>query len=243
MKKILLPVLLLIGCAGYSQQFISTGSIEYEVRTNNHKVFGDGIWADMAKERFPQFSLSYYSFTFNDNKALYKFDRYDEKTRVPMFLNSNIEDNTWYIDYTTGNFTDQKFVFDNTYLLTGALMNIDWKLSPNETREIAGFNCRKATGIIFDSVYVFAFYTEEITISGGPMGIHGLPGMILGITIPRMYTSWVATKLQVAGVDTKKIIPPVKGKKKDALELKETVQKATKDWGTWGQQAVWGIFL
>jgi hypothetical protein len=47
----------------------------------------------------------------------------------------------------------------------------------------------------------------------------------------------------VAGVDTKKIIPPVKGKKKDALELKETVQKATKDWGTWGQQAVWGIFL
>lgn len=243
MKNIFLAGLIFMSCAASSQQFISTGSIEFEVRTNNYKVFGDGIWADMAREKFPQFSNTYYTYTFNGDKALYKFDRYDEKTKVQMFLNSNIEDNTWYSDYTAGIFVDQKFVFDNTYLLTGALMNINWKLSPNETREIAGFNCRKATGIIFDSVYVFAFYTEEITTSGGPMGIHGLPGMILGITIPRMYTSWIATKLQVEGVDTKKIIPPVKGKKKDALELKETVKKATQDWGTWGQQAIWNIFL
>ena len=160
-----------------------------------------------------------------------------------MFINANIEDNYWYSDYTAGTFTDQKYVFDNTYLLSGALMNIEWKLTPNETREIAGFNCRKATGIIFDSVYVFAFYTEEITVSGGPMGLHGLPGMILGVTIPRMYSSWIATRLQVSCIDTKKIIPPVKGKKKDPQELKETVQKATKDWGTWGQQAIWNIFL
>lgn len=243
MKKILLFLGLLPGLGAAAQQFISTGTIEFEVRTNNHKIFGDGIWAEMAKEQFPQFSTSYYQYTFNDNKAVYKFDRYDEKSKVPMFLSANTEDNTWFSDYTAGTFTDQKYVFDNTYLLSGALMKIDWKLSPSETREIAGFNCRKATGVIFDSVYVFAFYTEEITVSGGPMGIHGLPGMILGITIPRMYTSWIATKLQVAGVDTKKITPPQKGKKKDALELKETVQKATRDWGTWGQQAVWQIFL
>lgn len=234
---------MLTGGWANAQQFVSAGSIEFEVRTNNHKVFGDGIWADMAKDRFPQFSTTYYQYTFDGDKSLYKFDRYDEKSKVPMFLNNNIEDNTWYSDYSTNTFTDQKWVFDNTYLLSGSLMKIDWKLSPNETRVIAGFNCRKATGIIFDSVYVFAFYTDEITSTGGPMGIHGLPGMIMGITIPRMFTSWIATKLQVNGVDTKKIIPPAKGKKKDAQELKQTVQKATKDWGTWGQQAIWQIFL
>jgi GLPGLI family protein len=59
-------------------------------------------------------------------------------------------------------------------------MKIEWKLSPNETREFAGFMCRKATGVIFDSVYVFAFYTDEITVSGGPMGLHGLPGYDYG---------------------------------------------------------------
>ena len=122
-------------------------------------------------------------------------------------------------------------------------MNINWKMVPNETREIAGFNCRKAQGIIFDSVYVFAFYTDEITANGGPMGIHGLPGMILGLTIPRMFTSWIATKLEVNGVNTNIVTAPTKGKKKDAGELKTNVEKATKDWGTWGQQSVWNIFL
>lgn len=223
-------------------QFISAGAIEFEVRTNNHKTFGDGIWAEMAKERLPQFSTTYYKYIFNEDKAVYKFDRFDEQNKVRMFFNSNIEDNIWYSDYTAKTFTDQKFVFDDTYLLTGALMDIDWKMVPNETRVIAGFNCRKAYGIIFDSVYVFAFYTDEIIISGGPMGIHGLPGMILGITVPRMFTSWIATKLELTA-DTKQIIAPKKGKKKEANDLKVTVEKATKDWGTWGQQAIWNIFL
>jgi GLPGLI family protein len=243
MKKLLLSFLLFGSCMAQAQQYISKGKVEYEVRTNNHKIFGDGIWAEMAKERMPQFSTTYYDLTFDGSKAVYRFNRFDEASKVRLFMNNNIEDNVWYNDYDAKTFIDQKFVFDATYLLSGALMNIDWKLSPNETREIAGFNCRKATGIIFDSVYVFAFYTEEITTSGGPMGIHGLPGMIMGITIPRMFTSWIATKLEVAGVDAKVITPPTKGKKQEALQLKETVKKATSDWGTWGQQAIWNIFL
>jgi GLPGLI family protein len=226
----------------YAQQFISNGMIEFEVRTNNHKSMGEGMWAEMFKDKIPQFSTSYYHFTFNDNRAVYKFDHKDEKTKMP-WSNGSEEDNIWFSDYSNGTFTDQKFVFDNTYLLTDSLMTIDWRLVPNETREIAGFNCRKAVGKIFDSVYVFAFYTDEITITGGPMGIHGLPGMILGITIPRMYTSWIATKLQVVGVNTNGITAPQKGKKKKAAELRDNVIKATSDWGSYGQQAVWQLFL
>jgi GLPGLI family protein len=242
MKKILLPLFLCFAAMVNAQQFVSSGLIEFEVKTNNHKTFGDGIWAEMFKDKIPQFSTNYYLYTFNDNKAVYKYDRQDERTKLP-WGNNNAEDNFWFSDYTAGTFTDQKFVFDDTYLLNDTLMKIDWKLVPNETREIVGFNCRKAVGKIFDSVYVFAFYTDEITISGGPMGIHGLPGMILGITIPRMYTSWIATKLQVVGVNTSVIVAPKKGKKKKAAELQEAVKRATSDWGTWGQQSIWNIFL
>jgi GLPGLI family protein len=242
MKKIIFILFFVPAGIVNAQQFINSGMIEFEVRTNNHKVFGDGIWAEMFKDKMPQFSTSWYQFTFNNNKAVYKFDRLDEKTKLPWGSN-NAEDNIWYSDYSEGTFTDQKFVFDNTYLLSDTLMKIDWKLVPNETREIAGFSCRKAVGIIFDSVYVFAFYTDEITVNGGPMGIHGLPGMIMGITIPRMFTSWIATKLQVTGVNTNIIAAPSKGKKKKATELQETVLKVTKDWGTWGQQSVWNLFL
>ena len=242
MKRNLLILALFCGSLLNAQQFVNSGLIEFEVKTNNHKVFGDGIWAEMFKDKIPQFSTTYYNYTFNGDKAIYKFNRRDEATKLPWSRGEE-EDNTWFSDYSSGTFTDQKFVFDNTYLLSDSLMKIDWKMVPNETREIAGFTCRKAVGVIFDSVYVFAFYTDEITISGGPMGIHGLPGMILGITIPRMYTSWIATKLQVSGVNTNIISPPQKGKKKKAAELQETVQKATKDWGKWGQQSVWNIFL
>lgn len=245
MKKIFL--IILTGCCGMvnAQQFIASGAIEFEVRTNNHRAMGDeGMWAEMFKDKIPQFSTTYYQYTFNDNKSIYKFDRYDEKNKLPRgFGFGSVEDDVWYNDYATGAFTNYRYVIDNNYLLTGALMNIEWKLSPTETREIAGFNCRKATGIIFDSVYVFAFYTDEITVSGGPMGIHGLPGMILGITIPRMFTSYIATKLEISGVDVRKVVAPQKGKKKELVALRQDVERVSKNWGKYGQQALWMMSL
>ena len=98
-----------------------------------------------------------------------------KKINCPGVTN-NAEDNIWYNDFNTSTRVNQKFVFDQTYILADSLMKFDWKLVPNETREIAGFVCRKAQTVIFDSVYVFAFYTDEITVSGGPMGIHGFAG-------------------------------------------------------------------
>jgi GLPGLI family protein len=245
MKKILLALMIGSTTAAGAQQFISSGIIEFEVRTNNHRALGDeGFWSQMFKDKIPQFSNTYYQYTFNDNKSIYKFERFDEKNKLPRgFGMSNPEDDVWYNDYSTGIFTNYRYILGDNYLLSGALMNIEWKLTPTETREIAGFNCRKATGIIFDSVYVFAFYTDEITVSGGPMGINGLPGMILGLTIPRMFTSYIATKLQVSGVDVRAITPPQKGKKKDFASLHKDALRVTKDWGKYGQQALWMMSL
>jgi GLPGLI family protein len=234
-----LTFLLCVKCT-QAQVFIDKGLIEYEVKVNNHKALGNGTWAEMMKDKFPKLSTSYYQLTFNTDKSIYLFNRKDEKTKMPW--GNEGEDNVWYNDYEKGGFVQQKSVFGDTYILTDSLVKIDWRMT-NETREIAGFNCRKAVGKIFDSVYVFAFYTDEITVSGGPMGLHGLPGMILGVTIPRMFSSWVATKVEVNGVNYSTINAPTKGKKKKAKELQETAVKVTKDWGDWGQHAVWDIFL
>jgi len=242
MKSIFLVVLLSLGLVCSAQVFIERGMIEYEVRTNNHKSFGEGIWAEAARNNFPKFSTTYYQLTFSGPKSIYKFNRYDQASKLASWY-GNEEDNVWYNDLTTGIFVDQKNIFNDTYLLSDSLTKIKWRLDPTESREIAGFTCRKATGVLFDSVYVFAFYTDEIVTSGGPMGITGLPGMIMGITIPRMFTSWVAVKVQVNDVAENKIIAPTKGKKKKATEIQENVEKVTKDWGSWGQQAVWKLFL
>ena len=47
------------------------------------------------------------------------------------------------------------------------LEKIEWKIT-NDERVIAGLDCRKAVGRIMDSVYVIAFYSEQILVSGGP---------------------------------------------------------------------------
>ena len=216
--------------------------IEFEERSNLHALYGNSVFGQMITEKLPKFSSSFYHFTFKDNKAVYLLDHKDAKSRTPWDDNY-ADDNITYSDYTTNTFTDTKFIFDNTYLLSDSLLKMKWKMVPHETRNIAGFNCRKAYTILFDSVYVFAFYTDEIMISGGPLGIHGLPGMILGITIPRMHTSWIATKLQINGVDTSIIKPPKKGKMKDYEELKAMVEKMANDRGSYFQRVIWGFLL
>ena len=241
MKYIFCIAALLCFKSTQAQVFIDKGMIEYEVKVNNHKAMGEGTWAEMMRDKFPKLSTSYYQLTFNTDKSIYLFNRKDEKTKMPW--GNEGEDNVWYNDYVKESFIQQKSVFGDTYILTDSLIKIDWKMT-NETREIAGFNCRKAVGKLFDSVYVFAFYTDEIALTGGPMGLHGLPGMILGVTIPRMFSSWVATKLEINGVNYNALnTPPAKGKKKKAKELQETAVKVTKEWGNWGQQEVWKIFL
>ena len=83
---------------------------------------------------------------------------------------------------------------------------------------------------MFDSVYVFAFYTDEIIIPGGPCSINGLPGMILGVTIPRLYTSWIATKVSVNSVD-ENLIKPIAVKKNLTMKnLKASIDERIKGW-------------
>ncbi len=92
-------------------------------------------------------------------------------------------------------------MFEETFLIEDSLLKIKWKLTP-DTRTIAGYECRKAVGILSDTITLFTFYTDELMITGGPEGIHGLPGMILGIGIPRLHTTWFATKVEINNINT-----------------------------------------
>jgi len=212
-----------------AQQFITKAVIEYEVKTNLKKNMGGGSFLDMI-DNLPKYKTAYYNFTFANNKSIYKFDYWsDDSKRIPDWWKKNDEENIWYCDYGTGKLDMQKNIDGNDLNIADTIPKLKWKIT-NENRIIAGFNCRKAVTIIFDSVYVFAFYTDEIVISGGPCSINGLPGMILGVTVPRLYTSWIATKVMVNSVD-EKIIKPVSAKKNYDLNfLKTTIIDREKDW-------------
>ena len=236
-----------------AQQFINRAVIEYEMKANIKKTMGSGVFEEMLKENLPQFKTAYYTFTFANDKSIYKFDRWDAGAKMPEWLRKSDEENVWYCDYKTGKLNMQKNVWGSGFNVEDTIQALKWKLIPNENRIIAGFNCRKAVAKIFDSVYVFAFYTDEITISGGPCSINGLPGMIMGLTIPRLFTSWIATKVMLNGVD-ENVIKPVAAKKNYSMKtLQNTLYERTKDWYGEGPDAeesqqqksrfIWGILL
>lgn len=86
---------------------------------------------------------------------------------------------------------------DEKYILKDSLTNITWRFT-DEYRNIAGFECRRVNGATPDSLYLVAFYTDEIPVSAGPALSHGLPGMILGLAIPEMHIQYWATKVDFA---------------------------------------------
>jgi GLPGLI family protein len=216
-----------------AQQFISKAVIEYEVKANIKKTLGSSMWDEMMKENLPTFKTGYYTYTFANNKSVYKFSHWDPTLKIPKHLKDSDEENVWYSDHNTGLLNMQKNVYGSNFNVEDSIPTLEWKLT-NENRVIAGFNCRKAVAKIFDSVYVFAFYTDEIMIPGGPCSINGLPGMILGLTIPRLYTSWIATKVMLSGIN-ESVIKPVTVKKNYTLkDLKSTLNERTKDWYRWG---------
>lgn len=252
MKTILsmLAAMLLCTAQLHAQQFISKAVIEYEVKTNIKKTMGNSSWDEMLKDAMPQFKTGYYQYTFADNKSIYKFDHWAPALKIPEWFRRNDEENIWYFDHNNNKFSMQKMVYGSSFVTEDTVPVINWRIT-NESRVIEGFNCRKAVGVISDSVYVFAFYTDEIMISGGPCSINGLPGMILGVTIPRMYTSWIATKIMLNNVPVSSI-KPVVSKKPFTLEtMKATIKDRTKDWirsddpdsNKWMEQLMWNIIL
>ena len=56
MKKIFASLIILIAFTTNAQQFINSGMIEYEVRVNNHRMYGDGFYGEMFKDKKPNFS-------------------------------------------------------------------------------------------------------------------------------------------------------------------------------------------
>lgn len=234
-----------------AQQFIDEAVVEYEVKTNIKKTMGNGIWAEMIKENMPQFKTGYYTLAFSGNKSLYKFDHWDDKAKMPEFLRKSDEENIWFYDYNFGKFNIQKDIYGSKFNIEDSIAKIDWHLE-NENRIIAGFNCRKAVGKIMDSVYVFAFYTDEILVTGGPASVNGLPGLILGVTIPRLYTSFIATKVTLSSTDKANIKPPSSKKYLTAAVFKKDIHSRIKEWISedddedskqWRDQFLWNTFL
>ena len=223
--------------------FTTSGTIEYEKKVNMYAVIAKTInkdneaWFTPAFDAFkkaqPQFKILKSTLSFTDNKSLFTPVEEDLVSNNSFFSNNPLvnQNNQIFNDLTSKTSISQKKIFGEPLLVKDSTRKIKWKIT-DETREIAGYTCRRANAIILDSVYVVAFFTTKISVSSGPESFSGLPGMILGVALPHENISWFATKVTEASVPPNAVSPPKKGKPVNNKTFKATLEAAFKDWGS-----------
>ncbi len=198
-------------------------------------------WYERIKDRLPETALTDYNFMGDTARSIYRTGR--EVPRDPKLTYQSFADNNVvYNDYISGSTITQKPVFEETFLVQDSLAKIKWKITP-DVRTIAGFECHKAIGLLEDSITLFAFYADEILVRGGPESAHGLPGMILGLGIPRLHTTWFATKVEINGIDMNRVRPETKGKKTTRKAMIQSLDKVLKNFGAVSKGMVWQYII
>jgi GLPGLI family protein len=248
MKKILVAVIsifLLLHIRSQAQNtiFLTHGRIEFERKINLYAQIDDDedeSWKELMRKTTPKFKSSYFDLAFNADKTLYKPGR--ENPDNNKMWQQPAEDNVIFTDLAKEQTTCEKNIFDQRFLVQDTARKIKWKLT-DEKRTIAGFECRRANALIMDSIYVVAFYTDEITSNGGPESFSGLPGMILGVALPHEHITWFATKVYAEDTPATSLIPPAKGKKVTNATMLAQIKEALKDWGKWGNRYIKAAML
>ena len=227
-------------------QYTTAGKIEYERKINVYaemENMDESEWLDKIKSQIPKFSSTYFDLVFDTTRSLYKPGReVDGNPLLKMFGGGAAKQNVVYTDFGANKVTANKTIYEQNFLVQDSVRKIDWHVK-DELRTIANFKCHKAVGIICDSVYVVAFYTEDILVSGGPEMFGGLPGMIMELAIPRLHTTWVADNVQVTSPAETDFTIPGKGKKVTEQELYQTVKGSFKDWGKMASENIWWTIL
>ncbi|MDQ3550874.1 MAG: GLPGLI family protein [Bacteroidota bacterium] len=240
MKKLLIIVftLFIAGNIHAQTQFFGKVKIEFEKTLNVHAIYKelDPQWYDQIKERLPQTAITYHEFIGDSTRSVFKPGK-DAAIDPRSWYRPVADKNVIFTDFKSGKSISQKPVYEEIFLIEDSLLKIKWKITP-DTRIIAGYECRKAVGILDDSIAIFAFYSDEFIINGGPEGIHGLPGMILGMGIPRLHATWFATKVEVFDVNMKAVVPATKGKKVSRSDMLQSLDKIMRQWGKYGSKMI-----
>lgn len=222
--------------------YLSEGNIEYEKKVHTHAYLKGDDWAEEIKKTVPKFKTTYHNLFFRGQTTLYKPGRTVESQGPPSWGGTLADDNIVHSLLDKHLYIGQKEIYDQTYLVSDSTRKIRWKIT-DETRTIAGFECRRANALLMDSIYIVAFYTDAILTRGGPESFNGLPGMIMGLAIPDQHITWFATSVRTETVSDALLAPPVKGKKVTYTQLMYDLSAQLKRWGEWGKRAILAAML
>jgi GLPGLI family protein len=161
-------------------QFVQSGRIVFERKTNLKKRFGNeprmkNFITEENKYRVENFELY-----FNDSCSVFRPLPDEDQAQQQGFMKFLTTRNTVYQNIHSR----QKFIamdlWGNSAYIKDSMDVRTWKITENK-RNIGGYQCRKAIWEMNDSTRIYAWFSPEIVPSIGPEGFQGLPGAILGM--------------------------------------------------------------
>ena len=211
--------------------------IKAQIKKYPHDTYMTRFFEEYQKKE-PQFKVLKSTLAFSKEQTLFTPIEPESSSNNMFFgdFGAAQQNNVIATNTAVGTSTAQKKVYEELYLVKDSVRKINWKIT-NEIRNIAGYDCRRANAVIMDSIYVVAFYTDLIPVSGGPESFTGLPGMILGVALPYEHTTWFASAVVDQPVADDKLKAPVKGKPLTNAGLISTLKAALKSWGEYAQEA------
>lgn len=244
-RAIIYTCILLITGYTAGAQYTMWGKIEYERKVSVKRMYSDlygdknNDWYESMKSKLPQSKSKFFNLYFNTDKSLYKPGKKVEEEGNTWIGSTPVDDDVVLSDFKKNKVISLKDLYGDKFVIEDSLKHIKWKLG-SEIRTIANYKCRKAVAKMCDSVYIVAFYTDDIPASSGPEMFGGLPGMILEIAIPRLYTTWVATNVEItAPKENELTLASARGKKLTHQQMEKELQSGMKNRGDWGTRFIW----
>lgn len=244
MKRTLFFILLLVTVnlvVAQTANFISSGTLYFERKINMYSQSAEQPpMVELFKQMNFQFKRELFTLSFDSDRTLYQPGQ--QLPENGPFPKISFDDNVVLSQLAQHSRLSRKKLFEKTYFISDSMVKSTWKLT-DEKRQIAGFDCRRANAIFFDSIYVIAYFTEEITTRGGPESFNGLPGMILGLVIPEQHVTWFATKIAPqTDLAKAKLFEGKKIMAGDQFKTVLTTQRVTNGGGLWDWDYRFGFF-
>lgn len=249
MKKAFFLVAAAISLGSLKAQ-LKQGTIVYERKINSHRT----ITSEQMRAMIPEFRISKHILMFSDSISLYKLIPENEAPdpfagggggmRVMSFSIGGADGGELFKNFTQAKSVLSSELAGKNYLIVDSITQQPWKLI-NETKQILGYTCLKATRkitvqvsaprmMVFGGagasptrdtsrpqpreIEVVAWYAQDIISPVGPDSYGQLPGVILQLDSDNGAMVYTALEIKKE-VDQKLLKEPKKGKTVTAADF------------------------
>lgn len=142
--------------------FIKSAKITFEKKINQKQQLASNTWiSDDARDKMSKYRISNWDYSFNDSCSIYKLKPKETLNDNNFFFIAGENTNEMYTDFSKKARVIRKPINGEDFILKDTIPHLNWKIM-HDVRQIAGYECRKATAVINDSVTVVALDRKSV---------------------------------------------------------------------------------